>query len=75
MPYRVLVGFTKREEKNIQKYLEDEDVDLDFFDINGELIKIKEHKVIFDLMKNLMKLFSISKKWRMTICYIRKHFR
>ena len=54
MPYRVLVGFTKREEKNIQKYLEDEDVDLDFFDINGELIKIKEHKVIFDLMKNLM---------------------
>ena len=50
MPYRVLVGFSKREEKNIRKYLEDEDVDLDYFDINGELKKIKEHKVVFDLL-------------------------
>jgi len=49
MPYRVLVGFTKREEKNIRQYLEDEDVDLDHFDINGELTKIKDHKVKCDL--------------------------
>ena len=55
MPFRVLVGFTKREEKNIRKYLEDEDVDLDHFDINGELTKIKEHKVEYDFIKMLMK--------------------
>ena len=47
MPYRVLLGFIKKEKKNIEEYLENEDVDLDLFDINNELVKIKDHKVIY----------------------------
>ena len=46
MPHRVLTGFIKRELKNVQDYLEQENVDLDAFDINGDLLKIKLHKVV-----------------------------
>ena len=45
MPWRVLTGFIKRELKNVETYLEEEDVDLDSFDINDELVNIKDHKV------------------------------
>ena len=49
MPYRVLTGFIKRELKNVESYLEDENVELEAFDINGDLLKIKLHKVKFNL--------------------------
>ena len=70
MPYRVLLGFIKKEKKNIEEYLENEDVDLDLFDINNELVKIKDHKVIyFHLTKNYI-LLSITKNWIITtICF------
>ena len=63
MPHRVLIGFIKRELKNVQDYLEQENVDLDAFDINGDLLKIKLHKVVgyqnyFSQMK-----FSILMSW------------
>ena len=48
MPYRVLTGFIKQELKNVENYLEEEDVDLDSFDINGDLLKIKLHKVRYN---------------------------
>ena len=49
MPYRVLTGFIKRELKNVESYLEDENVELEAFDINGDLLKIKLHKVNLNL--------------------------
>lgn len=45
MPFRVLTGFIKPELKNVENYLEEENVELDAFDINGDLLKIKMHKV------------------------------
>ena len=48
MPHRVLTGFIKQELKNVENYLEEENVDLDSFDINGDLLKIKLHKVCND---------------------------
>lgn len=45
MPYRVLTGFSKRELKNVENYLDDENVPIDAFDVNGDLLKIKLHKV------------------------------
>ena len=44
MPHRVLVGFTQGERKRLQTYLEDENVELDHFDVHGDLAKIKRHK-------------------------------
>ena len=49
MPFRVLTGFIKRELKNVESYLEEENVELDAFDINGDLLKIKLHKVNLNL--------------------------
>ena len=40
MPFRVLTGFIKRELKNVESYLEEENVELDAFDVNGDLLKI-----------------------------------
>lgn len=48
MPQRVLVGFSNGERKRLQTYLEDENVELDSFDIHGVLKTIKKHKVSVD---------------------------
>ena len=45
MPHRVLVGFSNGERKRLQTYLEEENVELDAFDVNGVLKKIYKHKV------------------------------
>ena len=48
MPQRVLVGFSNGERKRLQTYLEDENVELDSFDLHGVLKTIKKHKVSVD---------------------------
>ena len=44
MPHRVLVGFTQGERKRLETYLEEENVDLEHFDLHGVLKKIHKHK-------------------------------
>ena len=52
MPQRVLVGFSNGERKRLQTYLEEENVELDSFDLHGVLKAIKKHKVSVDSWKN-----------------------
>ena len=59
MPFRVLTGFIKRELKNVESYLEEENVELDAFDVNGDLLKIKLHKVNLNLNALQNKNFDI----------------
>ena len=49
MPFRSLVGFHPVELKRVAKYLDNEDVDLNAFDINGELSKVSSHPLYKEL--------------------------
>ena len=51
MPQRVLVGFSNGERKRLQTYLEDENVELDSFDLHGVLKTIKKHRHCWNSMK------------------------
>jgi len=49
MPHRVHTGFKKVELKYLDNYLEEENVELDAFDLNGDLEGIKKHKYYKEL--------------------------
>ena len=57
MPHRVLVGFSNGERKRLQNYLEEENVELDSFDLHGVLKAIKKHKVSVNSWKMILYYF------------------
>lgn len=66
MPFRSLRGFLPIELKRVEKYLQNEDVDLNSFDVNGDLDKVASHPLYKEL-ENGFDVYPKSKPIRMVI--------